>query len=64
MSRQTLLRLLAVLTLTLALAVPAYAAPARQQPGHGSLWARALSWLTRVITLSDQGGLMDPNGHH
>lgn len=64
MSRQTLPRLLAVLTFTLALAVPAHAAPARQQPGHGSLWTRALSWLTRVITVSDQGGLMDPDGSH
>jgi hypothetical protein len=63
MSRRTLSRALAVLTLTLALAAPAYAAPAGHHPAHGSLWTRALSWLIRLVPL-DKGGMMDPNGGH
>jgi hypothetical protein len=68
MSRRALPRLLAVLTLTLALAGPAHAAPTGRHVGHGSLWSRAVAWLTSLITPTsltiDQGGMMDPNGNH
>lgn len=63
MSRRTLSHALAVLTLTLALAGPAHAAPAGRHPAHGGFWTRALSWLISLIPL-DQGGMIDPNGHH
>jgi hypothetical protein len=61
MFRRTLSYAFAVLTLTLALAGPAHAAPAGKHSAHGSFWSQALSWFLRQIP---QGGLMDPNGNH
>jgi|GEM_PF-4191677 len=72
MSHRALPAVLAALALTLTLAGPAHATPASlgHQTAHASLWARALTWLTRLIgpiqlaTDPDKGGMIDPNGGH
>jgi hypothetical protein len=67
MSRRAL-RLLFVLTLTLALAAPVHAAPWTLRQASDSFLARAVAWIHSVwgiaVTRSDEGGMMDPNGDH
>jgi len=77
MSRRAL-RLPSILLLTLALAAPLHAAPLDFRLASDSFWTRAVAWLQSLwgdpigrtspqgnaVTKSDEGGMMDPNGHH
>lgn len=71
LSRRLVPRVLAVLTLTLALTTSLHAAPRARDFDPGSFWTRAISWLTSLWSgqtsgqpgvQTDKGGLIDPNG--